>query len=69
MRGPITAKLQNRVLITYLAMAALGVLIASLGSSHYFQVAGIGLLFPGAGFIAAGGWSFLLLPLGLSYFW
>jgi len=61
--GPITARLRRRTLMLYLAICAIGLLPTLLDLSPVLQAAGLGLLFPGGGFVAAGGWwTLLLLP-------
>jgi Linalool dehydratase/isomerase len=52
----------------YLALCALGLLPAFLNMAPALQATGLGLWFPGAGFIAVGGWALLLLPLTLVLF-
>jgi hypothetical protein len=58
----------RRTLLIYLAACVLGLLPALFGASPALQAGGLGLLFPGAGFAAAGGWSLLLMPLSLLLF-
>jgi hypothetical protein len=61
--GPITAAKLKRTAIAYAALCALGLAPLLLGMSPAWQAAGLGLWFPGAGFLASGGWSLLLIPL------
>src|SRR4030095_2639246 len=67
-KGPVTAARQRRSMICYAVMCAVGLLPAVLNASAAWQAAGLGLLLPGAGFVAGGGWSVLLFPLTLSLF-
>ncbi|MGH7293208.1 MAG: hypothetical protein ACREJT_18460, partial [Myxococcota bacterium] len=60
--GPVTASRLRRSAVIYAAVCTLGILPAVLGASPGLQAAGLGLWFPGAGFLASGGWSVLLLP-------
>jgi hypothetical protein len=62
-RGPVTSARQRRAAAIYVALCAIGLLPALLDLAPGLQAAGLGLWFPGAGFIACGGWSLLLLPL------
>jgi len=61
--GPITAAKLKRTALVYVALCAAGIAPTLLGLSPASQAAGLGLWFPGAGFLASGGWSLLLLPL------
>src|SRR4030095_5952779 len=67
-KGPVTAARQGRSMICYAVMFAWGVLPAVLNASAAWQAAGLGLLLPGAGFVAVGGWSVMLFPLTLVLF-
>jgi hypothetical protein len=67
-RGPVTAAKLRRTALVYAASCALGIAPTFLGLSPALQAAGLGLWFPGAGFLAAGGWSVLLLPVALALF-
>ena len=67
--GPVTATYQRRTLIIYVAMIVLGSLPWLLGGNEFLKSAGLGLWFPGAGFIASAGlWSILIVPIILALF-
>ncbi|HEX7760040.1 MAG TPA: hypothetical protein VF459_11080 [Caulobacteraceae bacterium] len=66
--GPVTAAKQRRIAIVYIALCTLGLAPALLNLSATWQAAGLGLLFPGAGFLAVGGWALLLIPVALALF-
>ena len=66
--GPITAAKLTRTAIAYGGLCALGLAPTLLGLSPAWRAAGLGLWFPGAGFLASGGFSLLLLPLTLALF-
>ncbi len=61
--GPITAAKLKRTALAYAALCALGLAPTLLGLSAAWQAAGLGLWFPGAGFLASGGFSLLMIPL------
>src|ERR1700738_880300 len=56
-KGPVTAYLHRRNAVLYALLCA------------GWQAAGLGLLAPGVGFVAAGGWWVLLFPVTLGLFW
>ncbi|MCY4566072.1 MAG: hypothetical protein OXE40_16505 [Gammaproteobacteria bacterium] len=58
--GPVTTAKQTRAKIFYLALAGFGFTLALLGGSSGLQAFGLGMVFPGAGF---------LQYLGDSWFW
>jgi hypothetical protein len=66
--GPVTAARRRRTMMIYAAMCFVGILPSISGMSSGYQAAGWGLWFPGAGFLAVGGWAVLLLPLTLALF-
>jgi hypothetical protein len=66
--GPATRAKKRRASIVYVVLVALGLLTFALDIEAGWRAAGLGLLFPGAGFIAAGGWPLLLLPVSLALF-
>lgn len=66
--GPITRRLLRRTMFFYLAICVLGLTPWLLHAPVFWQVTGIGLLWPGAGFLASGGWSVLLIPVTLVLF-
>jgi hypothetical protein len=66
--GPITAAKLKRSALAYAALCALGIAPTLLGLSPALQAAGLGLWFPGAGFLASGGFSLLLIPVTAALF-
>src|SRR5688572_24195791 len=66
--GPVTAARLKRTALVYAGMCGLGLLPTLLGLSPGLQAAGLGLWFPGAGFLSSAGWSLLLLPLTAALF-
>lgn len=61
--GPVTAAKQRRTALVYLALLLVGIAPSIAGWAPSWQAAGLGLWFPGAGFIAAGGWAVALVPI------
>lgn len=67
--GPVTAAYQRRTFLIYASLFALGSMPWLFGGSNFLKAMGLGLWFPGAGFIASSGaWAFLLVPLVLALF-
>jgi hypothetical protein len=68
-KGPVTSFLHRRNVLLYalLCVAAYAPTVLHLGAG--WQAAGLGLLAPGVGFVAAGGWWMLLFPVTLGIFW
>lgn len=66
--GPITRARKLRTRIIYALCVIVGLLPAALGASAGWQAAGLGLLFPGAGFFSVGGWALLLVPVFLALY-
>lgn len=66
--GPVTASRLRRTLAVYLLLAALGAVPMAVGLSGAWRAAGVGLWFPGAGFVMVGGWALLLVPVALGFF-
>lgn len=67
--GPVTAARQRRTALIYATGCVLGLLPWALGGSAFLKAAGLGLLFPGAGFIASAGfWAVLIVPFVLALF-
>lgn len=67
--GPVTAAHQRRALIIYLTFVAAGLAPWLLGGTAALKAAGLGMVFPGAGFVAAVGlWAVLATPLALLLF-
>lgn len=67
-KGPVTAARLRRTWAVYSAVCIAGLIPLLLGATPYWQVAGLGLWMPGAGFVAVGGWAMLLFPLTLALF-
>jgi hypothetical protein len=68
-KGPVTAGRHRRNVIWYALICVLAFLPTILHWSPALQAAGLGLLVPGGGFIADGGWYAVLFPLTLALFW
>lgn len=66
--GALTQLRKRRTLVGYTVFFIVGLLPLLFSSDAALQAAGIGLWFPGAGFLAVGGWWALLLPLTLIVF-
>lgn len=66
--GPITARLRRRSLAVYLSMCVVGFLPSLLNLAPAWQAAGLGLVLPGGGFVAAGGLWVLFAPVALALF-
>lgn len=61
--GPVTAAYQRRTFIIYACFFVAGSLPWLLGGSGFLKSAGLGLWFPGAGFLASSGpWALLVIP-------
>ena len=58
--APVSARLLRRTAAVYAAIVLLGLLPVLLGAPASYQAAGLGLLLPGGGFLAIGGWGYLL---------
>jgi Linalool dehydratase/isomerase len=61
--APRSRVLIIRTFVIYFCIMALGLLPSVLGLDAIWQVAGLGLVFPGGGFVALGGWWVLLFPI------
>jgi Linalool dehydratase/isomerase len=68
-KGPVTAYLHRRNVVYYALLCVLAYLPTFLHLSAGWQAAGLGLLMPGVGFLAAGGWWSLLFPVTLAICW
>src|SRR5512139_1780172 len=66
--GPVTAARQRRTILIYTTMCVVGLLPLFTGMSAGASAAGLGMWFPGAGFLAVGGWALLLSPVTLVLF-
>lgn len=66
--GPATRAKKRRTRIVYVLCVIVGLLPSLLGLAPALQAAGLGLLFPGAGFFSVGGWALLLVPLALALY-
>jgi Linalool dehydratase/isomerase len=65
--GPVTRARLRRTGVVYLLMLAVGAALVSTRSG-FWGATGVGLWFPGAGFLAAGGWWSTLTPIVLLFF-
>ncbi len=61
-----SAKLRRRAQAVYALLVVLGVAPLALHLSGGWQAAGLGVICPGAGFLADGGWAMLLFPLAVA---
>jgi Linalool dehydratase/isomerase len=68
-KGPVTASRHRRNAVLYGLLCLLAFLPMLLQMSAGWQAFGLGLLMPGAGFLAVGGWAVLLFPLTVGVFW
>ncbi|EJM24357.1 hypothetical protein PMI22_00768 [Pseudomonas sp. GM21] len=66
--GPVTRAKKMRTRIIYILCVVGGLLPWLLGAAPALQAASLGLLFPGAGFFAVGGWALVLVPLVLALY-
>jgi hypothetical protein len=64
--GPVSQRLIRRTRILYVLLFIVGVMPMVLRWPASWQAAGLGLIFPAGGFLAVGGWAYLLFPLGLA---
>jgi hypothetical protein len=65
--GPVTTTRLRRTLLTYVAFVVIGAALVWIGSP-FWSATGVGLWFPGAGFLALGGWWMALTPVVLILF-
>ncbi|MET0987625.1 MAG: hypothetical protein ABW034_19695 [Steroidobacteraceae bacterium] len=63
--GPVSRKRQLRTRLLYLSLVVVGLASWFTANSPGLQAFGLGLMFPGAGFFAVGGFALLLVPLTL----
>ena len=68
-KGPVTTFLHRRNFVLYALLCAVAYAPVYLQLGAGWQAAGLGLLAPGVGFVAAGGWWPLLFPVTLGVFW
>ncbi|HEX8605333.1 MAG TPA: hypothetical protein VF774_21995 [Pseudoduganella sp.] len=61
--GPLSRARQRRTAFYFFLTGAIGLLPLLLQLPPAWQAAGLGLVFPGAGFLAVGGWAMLLFPV------
>ncbi|MGO9069722.1 linalool dehydratase/isomerase domain-containing protein [Mycobacterium sp.] len=66
-RGPLTRGRLRRTAAVYAAVIAIGAALLAVGSPPW-QVLGVGLWYPGAGFLALGGWHWVLTIVTLVVF-
>ena len=67
--GPVTAARKRRNGLIYALVAFAAFLPSAFDWAPGWQAAGLGLLLPGAGFLAWGGAWALLVPVTLGLFW
>jgi hypothetical protein len=67
-RGTLSARLRLRSLVSYAALLLLGALPFVLQGPAPWRALGLGLVFPGGAFAAAGGWGFVWFALTLLLF-
>lgn len=67
-KGPLTRHRQRRAAAVYGCLFVAGLLLLILSSSAGWRSFGVGLWYPGAGFLVAGGWPIVLLPVTLLLF-
>jgi hypothetical protein len=67
-RGPLTAARQTRAVIVLALVYALGLGLFWAIEAAGWRAFGLGLLMPGGGFVATGGWLSLLFPLTFALF-
>jgi hypothetical protein len=65
--GPVTRSRLRRFATGYAVLCAIGLALVLRGTPGW-QAFGVGLWFPGGGFVAAGGWWILLLPVVIALF-
>lgn len=65
--GPVTTSRLRRTFLTYAAFVVSGVVLVWT-RSPFWSTTGVGLWFPGAGFLASGGWWVALTPVVLILF-
>jgi hypothetical protein len=66
-RGPVTTSRLRRTFLTYVTFVVIGVVLVWT-RSPFWGTTGVGLWFPGAGFLASGGWWVALTPVVLILF-
>jgi hypothetical protein len=66
--GPVTSARHRRTALIYAAMLLVGILPILFNLSAASQATGLGLWFPGGGFVAVGGWAILLFPITIALF-
>ena len=62
-KGPVTTGRLRRTAASYLGLIVIGTVLLVLVPSPGWQAFGVGLWYPGAGFLAAGGWAIVLFPI------
>lgn len=67
--GPLSKSRLKRTKIFFLVLGIVGLLPSILGLSPQLQSVGLGLLWPGGGFAALGGWSLLMIPVFYGLYW
>ncbi|NKI16587.1 hypothetical protein HCU74_04030 [Spongiibacter sp. KMU-166] len=67
--GPLSKSRLRRTKTFFFALAVIGLLPSLFNLSPALQSAGLGLLWPGGGFAAMGGWALAMLPLFYALYW
>lgn len=68
-KGPVTQFLHRRNVFFYVLICLAAYAPTYLNLPAGWRAAGLGLLMPGVGFVATGGWWALLFPVTLGIFW
>jgi hypothetical protein len=63
--GPVSRRLLRRAALIYAVVVVAGLLPTLLNAPAPWQAGGLGLIIPGGGFLAVGGWTYFLFPLAL----
>jgi hypothetical protein len=67
-QATLSRRLQRRAVVLFLALLVLGILPTALGLPARWQALGLGLIIPGGGFAASGGWGYAWFALSLLLF-
>ncbi|MET0988274.1 MAG: hypothetical protein ABW034_22975 [Steroidobacteraceae bacterium] len=63
--APVSKRRMRRSLVLYGVLFIVGLSPVLLDAAVPWQAFGLGLLFPGGGFLAVGGWAYVLFPIAL----